>query len=117
MESPVRAYADPGERESGSPPVVRVPLGTTFHPLLAERVRTPIPWDQLQSGYCFSVVPLAAHGAVEDESSSSSASCAFCRRLPGQRMQDSEECAKPPAWTKHAFQMPSTRSLFQYKMS
>ena len=81
----------------------------TSHPPAEERARIPIPWNPPQLVYYFAVVPLAASAVAEDESSSSWASCVFCRRPLAQRTPDSEECAKPPVWTRHAFQMPSTR--------
>src|SRR5208337_5102947 len=73
------------------------------------QVRIPIPWNQQQLVYCFAAVLLAARAVVEVESSSSWASCVFYRRPLGRRTQDSEECATPPAWTRRAFQTPSTR--------
>jgi len=64
-----------------------VPIGKIFQPLTAEQVRTPIPWNPPLLAYCFAVVPLGVRVVAEGESSSSWASCAFCRRLPGHNVR------------------------------
>ena len=111
LATDVQAGAGPDELESGSPPVAPVPLGTIFRSLSAERVRIPTPWNQSPPACCFAVVPLAARAVVGGESSSFWASFGFCRRPPGQYRRDFEECAKPPVWTRSAFQMLSTHLL------